>query len=196
LSVDLIRVLVGDKRKAAVNEPFGEGDGTNRRFQLDMFPLASSPTSTLAIFLTGVTAATNSYVVSGDVGRVTFNVGSEPAQDAQMVASYEYFAISSGDISNILSGLTATPYLAASRVALALAADASRFFAYTMGDKSVDKRKVAENLRLLSKDLKDTHFEVIEDQNYTATVFTFKDNSGTPFHGYDVAETVYETSGS
>lgn len=182
-----VRLLIGDREKAAVNETVGEGDGNNRYFQLDMYPLVSSPTSTLVIFLTGVTAATNTYVISGDVGRVTFNAGSSPGAGHTLVANYNYHALSSGELTDMLSGHTGAPFLAAANAALILAADASRLFMYTMGDKTVDKRRVAENLRELSKELENRHYNVLDRSSFDASVFTFKDNSGTPYEGYDSA---------
>ncbi len=185
MSVDLVRLLIGDRKKAAVNEVVGEGDDTNLNFQLDMFPLVSSPTATLEVNISGVIIVAANYNISGDVGRLTFI--SAPTAGADILATYEYFALTSGEISNILSGLSATPYLAAANAALVLAADNSRLFAYSMGDKTVDKRRVSDNLRGLSKDLKDTHFTMKGEINTTASQFTFKDDSGTWYAGYDSA---------
>lgn len=195
MSVRLMRMLIGDRKKVAVNEIVGEGDGANRYFLLDMAPIASAPTATLAIFLTGVTAATNTYTVSGEIGRITFNVGSQPAAGATILANYEYYALSSGELSDILSGYTGSPYLAASNAALCIAADASKLFMYTLGDKTVDKRRVADNLIKLSEALKEQHATLVATNNYTASIFTFKDDSGTVYDGFDTAVAVYTTTG-
>lgn len=187
MSIATVRLLIGDRAKAAVNENVGEGDGTNRYFQLDMFPIASSPSAVLTIFLTGTTAATNSYTISGGVGRIIFNAGSQPAAGATILANYKYVALTDSEITDILSGHTGEPYLAAANAALVLVADSSRLFMYTMGDKTVDKRKVASNLLELSKELENRHYGIKDRTQYTGTVFTHSDESGSPYEHFDTA---------
>lgn len=189
MSVDLIRLLIGDRVKAAVNENVGAGDGGNLNFQVDMFPLASSPTATLEVRVSGAIIAASNWDISGDVGKLTFL--SAPTAGADILASYEYFALTSGEITDILSGLTATPYIAASRAALVLAADNSRLFSYSMGDKSVDKRRISSELRELSKDLENSHFTVKGKVDYNTKIWTFKDNSNTVYVNYDSAVAFY-----
>ena len=189
MSIALVRMLVGDRIKKAVNEVVGKTDGVNTRFQLDMFPLASSPTAVLTLISTGKEVTAANYVISGGVGVITFNAASTTGNTAgqELLAVYDYHALTSGEISDILSGLTARPYLAAANAALILAADASRLFAYTMGDKSVDKRKVAENLRELSAELETRDTIMVKRGNYKAGVFTHFDPSNTVYDGYDTA---------
>jgi len=186
LSVANIRILIADRNKAAVNERVGEGDGVNRYFQFDMFPLVSSVTANVAIFLTGVTAATNTYLLSGDIGRLTFTDGNAPANGATILAHYDYNALSSGEISQIESGHTSEPYLVAANCCLVLAADASRYFAYTMGDKSVDKRRIANNLLELSKTLENRHY-TMQSKNIAGSTFSFPDTTGLPYNNFDTA---------
>ena len=182
---DFVRGLIGDRRKAAVNENVGEGDGANRFFQFDTYPLASGPTAFTVIFITGSTAATSSYVLSGMQGKLTFNAGSEPAAGGTLIANYEYHAISSGELTQIMSGHTGRPYLVAANALLLIAADSARLFAYTMGNKKIDKTMIAKNLRETSQMYEKRHYSMLKDSSYTATVFTFKDNTGTPYEGYD-----------
>lgn len=191
MSVSLIRLLIGDRKKAAVNEVVGQGDSSNLNYQLDMFPLASSPTATLSITVSGAIVASSNYNVSGDVGRVTFL--SAPTAGAQILGVYEYFALTSGEISDILSGHSGKPYLAASNAALVLAADNSRLFAYTMGDKSVDKRRISNDLRAQAAALENKHYTLKDKEGYTSEIFTFRDNSGTPYKDYDEAESYLNT---
>src|SRR3990167_5012885 len=150
-----------------------------------MYPLASAPTATLVLLNTGVTAATNTYTISGGVGRITLTAFLTAGNT--LLANYKYVALTDSEITDILSGHTGEPYLAAANAALVLAADASRLFAYTMGDKSVDKRKVASNLIELSKELENRHYRIRDDTNFDGTVFSFKDDTGTPFSSYDSA---------
>ena len=185
MSIATVRLLIADRVKAATNEVVGEGDGVNRYFQLDMYPLASAPTATLVLLNTGVTAATNTYTISGGVGRITLTAFLTAGNT--LLANYKYVALTDSEITDILSGHTGEPYLAAANAALVLAADASRLFAYTMGDKSVDKRKVASNLIELSKELENRHYRIRDDTNFDGTVFTFKDASNTYYDGYDTS---------
>ena len=189
-------MLIGDRKKAAVNEVVGVGDGANLRFQLDMFPLASAPTGILTVLLTGTTAATNTYTIDGELGTLTFLAGSVPAAGATILASYSYHALTSGELSEFLSGHTGSPFLAAANAIMVVAADASRLFAYTMGDKTVDKRRVSNSLLELSKELENKHYNQRDDGAYSGTVFTFKDDTGTPYHGYDSAVSYLPTSGT
>lgn len=189
MSVSLIRMLIGDRTKVAVNENVGQADGVNKYFQLDMFPLASSPTAVLTLVSSGVTVTATNYTISGAIGRITFVAANSTGNTAgnTLIAHYKYHSLTSGEISDILSGHTGSPYLAAANAALVLAADDSRLFSYTLGDKAVDKRRVAENLRELSKMLENRHYKMLDRESYTASVFTFKDNTNTVYHGYDTA---------
>jgi len=184
---DTVRLLIGDREKQAVNEDFGQGDGSNNHFQLSMYPLITENTGTLTILLTGTTAVTNTYTISGAVGHITFSTGNEPANGATLLGSYRYVALTTAEIADILSGHTGSPYLAAANAAMVLAADASRLFSYAMGDKSVDKRRVANNLIELSKELENKHYGLKEIGSYTADVITFKDDTGTYYDEYDTA---------
>lgn len=185
MSVSLIRLLIGDRTKVAVNENVGTADGANKEFQLDMFPLASAPSAVLTILSTGVVVVTANYTISGAFGRITF--GSAPTAGNAILASYKYHSLTSGEISDVQSGTPGKPYLAAANCALILAADDSKLFAYTMGGKEVDKRGVAKSLRDLSAALENRHYTMKNKENFTATVFTFKDNSNTVYAGYDSA---------
>jgi len=150
-----------------------------------MYPLVTNPTSHVVIFLTGSTAATNSYTLDASLGTLTFSAGSEPADGATILGQYKYHALSSGEVSECLSGLTATPLLAASKAALMLAGDSSRYFAYTMGDKTVDKSKVQKQLLDLSDRLKDRHYELIEKGSYDVKWFTLQEQTGWAYWDYD-----------
>ncbi len=145
--IETIRLLIGDRRKAAVNEIIGEGDGTNLNYQVDMFPLTSSPTASLSILSSGVLVAAANYNISGDVGRITFL--SAPTAGNTILGNYEYHAFNSAELSDFLSGHTGDPYLAAANACLGLAGDTSKFFAYTLGEKAVDKRRISRDLREL-----------------------------------------------
>ena len=191
--IETIRNLIGDRKKVAVNEIVGEADGNNKYFQLDMFPLASNPTAVLSILSTGVSVPTANYTISGAVGRIIFL--SAPTAGNTILANYSYYALTSGELSDILSGHTGEPYLAAANACLILAADASRLFMYTMGEKTVDKRQVAKNLVTLSQELENRHYKMRNDSKFTGTVFTFKDDTSTVYEGYDTAA-AYLTSTS
>ena len=194
--IDTVRRLIGDTEKAAVLENVGQGDGVNNHFQLDMFPLITPATGILTILLTGITALTNTYTVDPDLGTLDFVTGNEPANGASIKANYTYVSINTGDLNDILSGHTGSPYLAASNALLILAADDTRLFMYIMGDKTVDKRKIAKDFRELSKEYENKHFTLRNKVNFDTKIWTMKDNSGTVYDGYDTAVAFLTTSGS
>ena len=166
-----------------MRDNIGEGDAVCKEFPFSMYPLTSSPTAAVLILLTGVTANTNSYTLCGTVGRVTFT--NAPANGATILASYKYTALTSGEISDILSGANNESYLAAANACLVLAADTSRLFSYTMGDKTIDKRKISDNLRNLSAMYEERYYNMKDRNEFTGTVMTFKDDTGTPYAGFD-----------
>jgi hypothetical protein len=183
----MIRLYSGDRLKAAVNENVGQGDGSNRYFMFDMFPLVSSPTANVVVFLTGVTAATNTYTISGNVGRLTFAGANTPAAGATILVNYEYYTLSSGEITDILSGYAGKPMLAAANAVLIIAADNARLFNYTMGDKKVDRSDVVKNLLELSRSLEKRYYKQVSTDNYDTTIATMPDDTGLPYHGFDTA---------
>jgi hypothetical protein len=185
--IDTVRLLIADRVKKTVNENVGEGDASNLRFQFDMFPLTDPPTAHVAIFLTGATAATNTYVISAAVGGLTFNAGNAPAAGHTVLACYDYVALTTAETNDLLSGHTGSPYLIAARACALLAADTSRLFAYTMGNKKVDKTQVARNLLRTSERYEKLHYAGVKDARFGAEVVTFKDDTGTPYEGYDTA---------
>ena len=185
--IDTLRMLIGDRVKVAVNEVVGEGDGINVHFQLDMYPLVEDPSAHVFILETGVAASTSVVTISGGIGRITWASASVVEAGDTILCSYKYHALTSGELSDILSGHTGSPYLAAANACLVLAADASRLFAYTMGDKSVDKRKVADNLRELAKEYENRHYKMRDDIGFAADQWTLKDSTGTPYYDFDTA---------
>ena len=183
--IDTIRNLCGDRKKKAVNELVGEGDGTNTRFQLDMYPMVTNPTSHVYLLQTGQAVATGEITFSASVGMITFTSALKAGH--ALLATYDYHALSSGELTDMLSGLTGKPFLAAANACLILAADASKLFMYTMGDKTVDKRKVASHLFELSSILENRHYKSRDDAGTSVKVWTVLDNSGTVYDGYDSA---------
>jgi len=192
--IQTVRNLCGDRVKKAVNEVVGQGDGTNIHFQLDMYPMVTNPTAHVYLTQTGGAVATGEVTFSASVGMVTFTSSALKAGNT-LLATYDYHALSSGELTDMLSGLTGKPLLAASKACLILAADATRLFMYTMGDKTVDKRRVARDLMELSKTLENKHYTNRDDVGTTVNWWTAKDNSGTIYDGYDSA-TAYLGSGT
>lgn len=193
--IQTVRTLIGDRKKSVIRELIvPSNDGIQKIFRLDMYPLVSGAgngngTGVVKIYSSGVEkSVTATMIISGSFGNITLS--SALTAGAKMEANYTYYALTSGELSDILSGLTGSPYLAAANACLILAADASRFFAYTMGEKTVDKRKIATDLRELSKVLEKRHYSISDKNNYTASISTYKDDTGTPYHGYDTATSV------
>ena len=192
--IETIRILIGDRKKKAINEVIGKGDGSGINYKLSMYPLCSSPTAVLTIRIDGATIAATNWNISGNNGALTFV--SAPTANAEILGSYEYYTLTSGELSDFLSGLTGSPYLAASRACLALAGDSSRYFSYSMGEKIIDKRKISQNFRDLSKSLSDMHYMVRDDSAYDSKIFTMQDNTDTAYDEYDDNETVFITTGT
>ena len=64
-----------------------------------------------------------------------------------------------------------------------------------MGEKTVDKRKIATDLRELSKELEKRHYSMSANKSFGASVTTMKDDTGTPYHSYDTAVAFLNSSG-
>lgn len=190
--IETVRLLIGDRKKAVVRELVtANNDGVELIFQLNMYPLASGAadgagTGNVRMWSSGVEVTeTATTTWSGALGRCT--LASALTAGEKLEASYSYYTLTSGELSDILSGHTGYPLLAASHAALVLAGDTSRYFAYTMGEKIVDKRQISKNFLALSEKLEKRHYAALKDSSYTATVMTFKDDTGTPYEGYDTA---------
>lgn len=193
--IDLVRTLIGDKKKSVTRElVVRSNNGIQLDYQLDKFPLSSGAadgigTGTVRLYTSGTelteTAAT---VWSGGLGR--FTLASAITAGAEIRATYSYYALTSGELSEFLSGHTGSPFLAAANACLAIVADTARLYAYTLGDKTVDKRKISSDLRALSTELEKRHFIMKDRVDFSATVFTFKDNTGTPYFDYDTGVSV------
>ena len=178
----IVRVYIGDKIKSAVQEFVGVGDGVNKMFQTDMFPLV---TNTITIFVTGVAAASAAASIDYDTGKLEFAVA--PTNGNNLVMTYNYSALTDGEIDEIMSGVgTGKTLLVAANCCLALAADASRWFSYVMGDKEVNKNDIGNKLMKLAEDLENKYYRQRDDNNFNITVATFSDlPTGTPYYGYD-----------
>ena len=198
--IQTVRTLIGDRKKSVVRElVVPSNDGKQLKFRLDMYPLVSGAgngqgTGVVKIFSSGVEKSlTATMIISGSFGN--FTLSSALTAGAKLEANYTYYALTSGELSDILSGLTGSPYLAAANACLILAADASRFYAYTMGEKTVDKRRIASDLRELSKELEKRHYNMSDKNGYTAAIVTMRDDTGTPYYNYDTAVAYLGNSG-
>ena len=187
---ETIRLLIGDRKKVAEREViFSNYDGIRLIFQLDMFPIASStanvgPTGSVAFFQDGVEITeSGTTTFGGDIGRVV--LASALAAGKEITVNYTYYALASGEIDDLLSGYTGYPYLVAANACLVLAADAAKLFAYTMGDRSVDKRKTTDNLLKTSARYEEKHYRLLSDSIYSADQWTMKDNTNSVYFDYD-----------
>ena len=191
----LLRTLVGDNTKAVTREIVNNSvDGIQTIFQVDLFPLVSAVTANTTLFISGIAKLTAEATYSAAVGRITFT--SAVTAGASIFANYKYNALSSGELTDILSGLTSSVYLAAANACKALAADTVRLGVYVQGNKSVNLDKVSNKLIDLSKDYENSHYRNRDDAAFDSKIFTFKDNSGTPYAGFDTAVAFLTTSGS
>src|SRR3990167_1847028 len=179
-----LRSLIGDMRKAAIQEDVARGDGATTDFQLDMFPVQ---TASLSVFNTGTLV---SATVSLGLG--TFSLtGSAPAAGNVILATYNYFALAEDECQSIIdsvSGIAGDRLLLAAAIGCrAIAANYARFFAYTQGSKSVDKNQQAKKLMDLAESYEKAYQNSVTiGSPTTITVATF-DDSGTAFDEYDTA---------
>lgn len=177
-SIDSVRTLVGDMNKSAIHEDVARGDGSTTQFQLDMFPVR---TGSFTWYRSGtVTSATISLVL----GRVD-TTGSAPAAGDVLIADYEYNALSDQEVQSYIDLASAAgTLLAASYAARALAGNAARYFAYTQGDKSVNKDNLSKKFLDLAESLEEAYDKNISMASWGLTLAT-SDSSGTPFENYD-----------
>ena len=182
-ALEKVRSLVGDMSKIAITEEIARGDGVTTEFQLDMFPVR---TGTLSVTVTGAAVSASAAWLLG-----TFQLtNSAPAAGDLILATYQYNALSDDEIQNAIDLASGGgTLLAASLAARALAGNYSRYFAYTQGDKSVDKDKISKKLLDLADSLENAHTKNIEAGGMTVTVMKF-DDSGTAFDNYDSGTTV------
>lgn len=177
----IIRVLIGDRLKTAAKEYVGIGDAVNKTFKFDMYPVV---TDTVTIYFTGAAQVSAIATITHDTGKMLF--GAAPNAGDTITVDYNYYALSDEEIGELLSGNTASLFLAASYAAAALAADASRWFSYVMGDKEVNKNDVGRKLLEISKELENKHYKKVTDNEYDATIATFNDEpTGAPYYDYD-----------
>lgn len=180
-----VRSLIGDMNKVSINELVAKGNGSTVDFQLDMYPVR---TGSLVFLVTG-NSKTGSATVNHAVGMVSLTASAPPAGD-QVVATYLYNSLSDDEIQSIIDTISGTLgdnlLLAASLGCYAIAANNAKFFAYTQGEKSVDKNQQSKKLL----DLADSYMKAFQASITTVgtnvTVMTFHD-SGTAFDGYDTA---------
>lgn len=181
--IERVRSLIGDMNKAAVLEEVAKGDGTTTEFQLDMFPVR---TGTLTVYNTGVSVSASANIALG-----TFQTtNSAPAAGNFILATYQYNALSDQEIQSIIDSVSGTIgdrlMLAASIGCRSIAANYARFFAYTQGEKSVDKNQQAKKLTDLADSYLDAWQVSLTTMGSQLTVMRF-DDSGTEYDGYDTA---------
>ena len=144
----VVRVLIGDRVKYANKEHLGMGDGVTTTYITDMFPVVSD---TVTIFLTGSAQVSGIATLDHDTGKVLF--AAAPTNGHNVHIDYNYVALSNDEIDEIMSGVgTGKTLLVAANCCLALAADASRWFSYVMGDKEINKNDVGRKLLELAKE--------------------------------------------
>jgi hypothetical protein len=181
--------------KSAVRESVTENaDGSSQVYKVDMYPMRTGSVST---WVSG--KAITSFTGSPPMGTIDFSGSTlsgslAPTSAAQIVASYQYNALSDDEISaciNLASG--GGVLIAAALAARALAGNYGKYFAYTQGGKEIDKDKMSEKFRKLAESLEAAHDKAAIGVGTTLTVATF-DDSGTHFEGFDTAVAIELTA--
>lgn len=194
--LEQVRTLIGDLAKIAVRESVIENaDGQLRVFQLDMFPVRTGSISEVTVSGRVITSVTGSYPLGTlDFSGSTMSGSTAPTAGAQIVATYQYNALSDDEIQYYIDLASGNGNLIAGALAArGLAANFARFFQYTQGDKSVDKRFMARHLIDIAESLEKAHENVLSKGGTTMTVGSF-DDSGTAFDEYDTDSSIDITS--
>ena len=188
-TTDSVRTLVGDMNKSAINERVATADGSTTIFQLDMFPVR---TASLTWYVSGTAKSGTVNLVLGTVD----TTGSAPAVGDALVATYQYNALSDQEIEFYITlASAASSLMAASYAARALAGNAARYFAYTQGDKSVNKDNLSKKFLDLAESL-ETAYEKNLTMVGSSMTLASNDSSGTNFENYDLriaaqSQTIY-----
>lgn len=186
-----LRSLIGDMPKRATQEDVARGDGSTTEFPLDMSPVQ---TASLVVYNTGVSVSASANLAQGYFQLTN----SAPAQDNVILATYSYYALSEDECQSIIdsvSGVAGDTLLLAASVALrSIAANNARYFAYTQGDKSVDKNQQTKKLMDLAESFQEAYTNSITVGSPTSLTITTFDDSGTEFDGFDTATSdIYAT---
>lgn len=188
-----LRSLIGDLPKRAVQEDVARGDGATTEFQLDMFPVQ---TGSLTVYSTGAAVSASANLAQGFFQ----TTNSAPAAGNIILSTYSYFALSEDECQSIIdsvSGVAGDTLLLAASVALrAIAANNARFFAYTQGNKSVDKNQQTKKLMDLADSYQEAYTNSITVGSPTNMTITTFDDSGTEFEGFDTATSDIYSSGT
>lgn len=186
-----LRSLIGDMPKRAVQEDVARGDGATTEFQLDMFPVQ---TGSLAVYSTGAAVSASANIAQGFFQLTN----SAPVAGNIILATYSYYALSEDECQSIIDSVSGAAgdrlFLAASIALRAISANNAKFFAYTQGDKSVDKNMQARKLMDLAESYQEAYEKSITIGSPTTITVTTFDDSGTAFDGYDTASSINETS--
>jgi len=147
-NLEKLRLMIGDGNKLMVSDKIGVGDGVNKYFKINMFPIRND-TEILVKDSTSLTKDTD-YTIDNATGLVT--MASAPADKAVIKAlKYEYNAFSDTELNDILNQYSNNLNMSAAHCCRALAVEASRWFSYYSGDEKVDKTKCAAHFREMAK---------------------------------------------
>lgn len=178
-----VRSLIGDNNKYSLLELLGRGPATSLQYQADMFPIR---TGSYTVFVSGAARASATAVIALGIIDLT-GVATAVTANAEVRVNYQYNALSDPEITfSINMASAAGDLLAASYSARSLAANYARFFAYSQGNKTVDKDKLSDKLLRIAESMEDAYEKNITLAGTTMDVAKF-DDSGTPYDGYDTA---------
>lgn len=190
-SIQKVRTLVGDMEKTVLNEVVGTGSATSKKYQVDLFPVA---TGSITVIISGAAINTASAVYNFDRGIIDLTgLDAGVTANATVAVEYNYFALSNDEIQSFIDLASGGgTLLAGSYAARALAGQTSRFFAYTQGSKKVDKDLISLKLLKLADSLEESYKNNINYAGISMAVATF-DDSGTAFDGFDTGSSVLST---
>ena len=188
-AIAVVRSLIGDNNKIVLGEVLTLSGGSPNQFQTNMFPIR---TGTLAAKSSGTAQTVTGNLL---IGLIDFTGATGITAGSKVTADYQYNALSDDEITVAIDLASGAGNMQAGAIAARqLAGNFGRFFAYTQGDKTVDKSKMGKNLLDLAKSLEDGKKELDLGAGTSITIAT-ADDSGTAFDGYDTGQASLVDSG-
>ena len=189
--VDRVRTLIGDMNKISIRELLGKGSAAGNQWQTDGFPIR---TGSYAVFVSGIARASASASIA--LGVIDYSgVTTAVTGGAEVRCTYQFNALSDQEIDfclDLASG--GGPLLAAAYAARSIAGNQAKLFSYSLGNKTVNKDRLADKMLELAESLEAAYEKNISLAGISLTIGAFGD-SGTAFDHYDTGIAANYSSG-
>ncbi len=139
--LERLRLQIQDRKRVALRERLGDGDGAARHFLTQLHPLVSGSETVLVDNVQKVNGI--DYSLDCDLGLLTFTTA--PASGKSVCATYQWSTFSDTELEDLLDQRGSVRRAAIAALEMLLA-DAERFLKYTFGQESVDRTATREAL--------------------------------------------------